>query len=66
MHITSVRRNVAADDKLAACCHIDIVSGLELPVSHVVLFHVHKSCVGVCFAVAVPISTNVDIQIVLL
>lgn len=41
MHVISVRRNVAPDDKIAACCHIDIVSRLELPVSHVVLFHVH-------------------------
>lgn len=61
MHVISVRRNVAPDDKIAACCHIDIVSRLELPVSHVVLFHVHKGCVMVRFAEAIPISADVNI-----
>ena len=53
MHIISVRRNVAPDDKIAACCHIDIVSRLELPVSHVVLFHVHKGCIRIRFTIIV-------------
>ena len=66
MHVISVRRNVAPDDKIAACCHIDIVSRLELPVSHVVLFHVHKGCVMVRFAEAIPISADVNIICVLL
>ena len=66
MHVISVRRNVAPDDKIAACCHIDIVSRLELPVSHVVLFHVHKGCIMVRFAEAIPISADVNIICVLL
>ena len=66
MHIISVRGNVTPDDKIAACCHIDIISGLELPVSHVVLLHVHKGCVMIRFAEAVPISADVNIICVLL
>ena len=65
MHVISVRRNVAPDDKIAACCHIDIVSGLELPVSHVVFLYVHKGCVMVRFAEAVPISADMNIICVL-
>lgn len=66
MHIISVRGNVAPNDKIAACCHIDIVSGLELPVSHMVFLHVHKGCVMIRFAEAVPISADVNIVCVLL
>lgn len=61
MHIISVRGNVTSDDKIAACCHIDIISGLELPVSHVVFFHVNKGCIMIRFAEAVSISTDVKI-----
>ena len=66
MHIISVGGNVAAYDEFAACCHVDIVSGLELPVFHVVFFHVHEGCIMVCFAVAVSVSTDMDIICILL
>lgn len=49
---------------LADRCHIHVIPGLWLPVLHVVFLHVHKGCVRVCFAVAVPITADVDIQIV--
>lgn len=65
MHIIFVRRDVAPNNKPAARCHIDIVSGLELPVSHVIFLHVHEGRIMVCLTVAVPISADMNIVCVL-
>ena len=66
MHIVSVGADVVADDELLRGRHIHIVSGLELPVSHVILFHVHKRGVMIRFAITVPISADMQILCVLL
>ena len=64
--VCSVRRDVITDDVLTDSSHVHIISGLQLTVFHVVFLHVHKGCIHVGFAVAVPVATNVDIQVVTL
>src|ERR1700744_228608 len=45
-------------DKLIVGADLNIVTGLQLPVSHVILFHAHKRCVPVSFAVAVAVGSQ--------
>ena len=62
--IRPVCGDIISNHVLADRCHIHVIPGLSLPVLHVVFLHVHKGRVRIGFAVAVPISTDVDIQIV--
>src|SRR5690606_34638212 len=36
--------------KLIIGGRLQVVTGLELPIEHVIFFHPHKSSVGICFA----------------
>ena len=54
MHVISVRRNVAPDDKIAACCHIDIVSRLELQ-GWAVLFRAAKQQADTEYPARLPV-----------
>ena len=62
--IRPVCGDIISNHVLADRCHIHVIPGLSLPVLHVVFLHVHKGRVRIGFAVAVPVSTDVDIQIV--
>ena len=61
MHIVPVCVYVIANDELLRAYHIHIVTRLELTIVHMALLHVHEGCVMIRFAIAVPISADVQI-----
>ncbi len=42
------------DDELVRGGYLDVVSGLQLAVEHVVLLHAHESGIGIRLAITVP------------
>ena len=67
LDIAAICRYIAADNKFAAGGYVDIVSGFQLTVAHVILFHVHKGRIMVCLAIAVALlSANTDMLAVFL
>jgi len=53
-------------DELSVGTDLRVVSGLELPVSHVVLLHPHERGVGVCLGVAVAPVENLSLGFIFL
>ncbi len=47
--------NTVSRHKLIFRAYLYIVTGFELTVTHVIFFHPHKGCLGVCLAVAAPV-----------
>ena len=40
---------------------LEIVGWFELSIHHMVFFHPHKSSIGICFGIAVPVPTAMDL-----
>ena len=53
-HIVPVLENLCRHNVFAVYCDLDIIARFQLGIPHMVIFHVHKSGIRVCFTVIVP------------
>ena len=53
-NIVPVLEDIRRHNVFAVHCDLDIISRLQLGIPHVVIFHVHKGGVRICFTIIIP------------
>ena len=53
-HIVPVLENIRCYNVFAVRCDLDVISRFQLSIPHVVVFHVHKGGVRICFTKIIP------------
>src|SRR5690554_6632371 len=66
MNVIGVLVQSIVNNKLVFRADLYIITGLELPVLHMVLLHSHKSCIGIGLAIAASVAKKFLLLLVLL